>query len=107
MSFEARTLHSDSDKITIGVLVEGNTFHSFGVTYRPLDFEDYWDGEEWIKYTFFPALDNWINHRPNPNDEGTLAEINYEDRLEMWGLLQKAEALGWLAHVKRETPVRP
>lgn len=107
MSFETRTLHSDSDKIEIGVFAEGNNFNMLSITYRSDGREEFWDGDYWIKFEFFPALDNWINHRPNPNDEGTLAEINYEDRLEMWGLLQKAEALGWLVHVKRKTPIRP
>lgn len=96
MSFEVRTLHSDSDKIEIAVFVAGTGFKGLAITYKG----DYWDGEEWIKGTFFPALDNWINHRPNPNDEGILSEIDYEDRLEVWGLLQKAEALGWLEHIK-------
>jgi hypothetical protein len=60
--------------------------------------EEYWDNETWLKETLHPALWHVLFSEDLLTEGHTeaLEGILPSDYIEMWGLLEQAQVLGWL-----------
>lgn len=99
MGFEARTLHGDSDRIKIDVLVDGTKFSMPSMSYRLASSgeEEYWDNVTWLKNILHTALWKSLYGEDLVGEyKEALDGIYHKDYIEMWGLLEQAKVLGWL-----------
>ena len=100
MGFESRTLHGDSDRISINVIVGDAKFVMIGMSYTlpNSEKEEYWDNGIWLKETLHPALWHILfsEELVTKGHKEVLNGIYHKDYIEMWGLLEQAKVLGWL-----------
>lgn len=100
MGFESRTLHGDSDRIKIDVLVDGTKFRMLSMSYTLASSgkEEFWDNGTWVKETLYPALWHELCSKEliTKGHKEALDGIYHKDYIEMWGLLEQAKVLGWL-----------
>lgn len=104
MTFEYRTIESDLGYL-LGVLVDGNRFHSLSISSNIKGLEDFYiDGEHYIKYTLYTGLWKKLTDRDNElTDKEKNAIKDFKGKrlkLEIYEMLCKAEALGWLEYIK-------
>jgi hypothetical protein len=98
MSFETRTIHSENGELKVDVFAEGDNFSMLSVTYN----EEFIDGDHWIKYKLFPALKSYLCRNLTPMflkilEEAEIPEYYY---LDLYQMLSKAEAIGWMNYIK-------
>jgi hypothetical protein len=102
MSFESRTITSDSDSVKLeGNLREDGSFYALWLAVDKR--EILWDGEDWLINSLYPALQRYANRQMTAQDklvltEGELLVSELEDALEVF---EHAEKLGWFEGFKK------